>query len=251
MDFLNLTGRVVIVTGGAQGIGLAIARRLAGAGASVAIADVNFAGAREAARSLSELGASGAAFACDVSDPQSVTGMVDAVLRKFGKIDILVNNAGIGGHQVPIQEQTDDEWHRVIAIDLTGVFYCCRAVIPHMIGRSYGRIVTISSIAGKEGSPNLLPYSSAKAGVIGLTKALAKEVARYNILVNAVTPGLTETPLLNEIPVERQKALLSRTPISRFARPNEIAAMVHWLASEDVSFTTGSVFDISGGRATY
>ena len=251
MDFLDLTNRVAIVTGGAQGIGLAIVRRLAAAGASVAVADVNFAGAGEAGRTLSESGASGAAFACDVSDPTSVTGMVDAVLREFGKIDILVNNAGVGGQQVPIQEQTDEEWHRVIAVDLTGVFYCCRAVIPHMIGRSYGRIISISSIAGKDGSLYLLPYSAAKAGVIGLTKALAKEVAQHNILVNAVTPGLTETPLLHEMPVERQKALLSRTPISRFARPDEVAAMVHWLASEDISDTTGAVFDISGGRATY
>jgi 3-oxoacyl-[acyl-carrier protein] reductase len=251
MDSLNLTSRVAIVTGGAQGIGLAIARRLAAAGVSVAIADVNFAGAREAVRNLGESGASGAAFACDVSDPKSVASMIDAVLREFGKIDILVNNAGIGGHQGPIQEQTDDAWHRVIAIDLTGVFYCCRAVIPHMIDRSFGRIITISSIAGKEGTLHLLPYSSAKAGVIGLTKALAKEVAQHNILVNAVTPGPTETPLLNEMPVERQKALLSRTPISRLARPEEIAAMVCWLASEEISFTTGSVFDISGGRATY
>ena len=251
MDYLNLTGRTAIVTGGAQGIGLAIARRLAAAGASVSVADINLPEAKKAALDMSKEGYDAAAFACDVSDSSSVARMVDDVLAKFGKVDILVNNAGIGGRQVPMHEQTDDEWQRVIGVDLTGVFYCCRAVIPHMMSRSYGRIVTVSSIAGKEGSPNLLPYSAAKAGAIGLTKALAKEVAGYNILVNAVTPGMTETPLLEEMPVERQKVLLERTPIARFAKPGEIAAMVHWLASSEVSFTTGSVFDISGGRASY
>ncbi len=188
MSFLDLTGRIAIVTGGAQGIGASIAIRLAMAGARVAIADINLSGAKEAARSLIETGATVSAFACDVSDVDSVKGLIDGVLSVYNQIDILVNNAAMIRPSVPIQNITDEEWNRTLAVDLTGVFYCCRAVIPHMIGRHTGRIVNIASSAGKEGNLHMIAYSAAKAGVIALTKALGKEVAEHNIFVNAVTP---------------------------------------------------------------
>ena len=251
MDFLTLANRVAVVTGAAQGIGLAAAQRFVKAQASVAIIDVNLTAAEEAADSLRASGASAKAFGCDVSDPDSVKRMFDAVLQTYNHVDILVNNAGVGGRFAPIQEQDDVEWNRVIGVDLSGVFYCCRAVIPHMVERRFGRIINVSSIAGKDGSPDMVPYSSAKAGLIGLTKALAKEVAKYNILVNAVTPAIIETPLLDEMPIEKRQMLLQRTPMGRFGRAEEVAAMIHWLASEDMGYSTGAVFDLSGGRATY
>jgi 2-dehydro-3-deoxy-L-rhamnonate dehydrogenase (NAD+) len=251
MTFFDLSDRVAVVTGAAQGIGLAVAERLALAGASVVIADVNEKGGEEAARRLVTRGASVRFYKSDVSDPHSVRQTFETVLGAAGRIDILVNNAGVGGRFAPIQEQTDDEWRRVMGIDLTGVFLCCRAVIPHMIERGYGRIINISSLAGKEGSPDMVPYSAAKAGVIGLTKALAREVARYNVMVNVVCPAIIETPLLNEMPARKKELLLERTPVGRFGRPEAVAAMVHWLASDDVTYSTGAVFDLSGGRATY
>jgi 2-dehydro-3-deoxy-L-rhamnonate dehydrogenase (NAD+) len=248
--FLDLAGRVAVVTGAAQGIGLAVAERLAQAGASVVLTDVNLADAQAAATRLRATGARAEACACDVSDPEAVKAAFAAVIRAHGRIDILVNNAGVGGRFAPIQDQTDAEWDRVQAVDLKGVFLCCRAVVPHMIERQYGRIINVSSLAGKEGSPDMVPYSAAKAGVIGLTKALAREVAKYNVLVNVVTPAIIETPLLEEMPIQKKQVLLERTPVGRFGRPEEVAAMVHWLASDDVSYTTGAVFDLSGGRAT-
>lgn len=248
---MNLDKRVAIITGAAQGIGFAVAQRLAMAQAVVVIIDANAAGAEDAAKKLKENGASVKAYACDISDPGSIHSVFGAILDVYNKIDILVNNAGVGGRFAPIQEQTDDDWRRVIEVDLTGVFLCCKAVIPHMISQSYGRIINVSSLAGKEGSPDMVPYSAAKAGVIGLTKALAREVAKHNILVNVVTPAIIETPLLKEMPHQKAQLLLGRTPVGRFGRPEEVAAMVHWLASDDVSYTTGAVFDLSGGRATY
>jgi 2-dehydro-3-deoxy-L-rhamnonate dehydrogenase (NAD+) len=251
MTFFDLSDRVALVTGAAQGIGLAVAERLAAAGASVVIADVNEKDGEEAARRLVTRGASARFYESDVSDPDSVRQTFETVFDIAGRIDILVNNAGVGGRFAPIQEQTDDEWSRVIGVDLTGVFLCCRAVIPHMIERGYGRIINISSLAGKEGSPDMVPYSAAKAGVIGLTKALAREVARHNVMVNVVCPAIIETPLLNEMPARKKEFLLERTPVGRFGRPEAVAAMVHWLASDDVTYSTGAVFDLSGGRATY
>ena len=251
MTFLDLSDRVAVVTGAAQGIGLAIAERLAVAGAAVAIIDVNEKDGEAAARRLSGRGAPVRFYKCDVSDPDSVRQTFETLLKAYGHIDILVNNAGVGGRFAPIQEQTDDEWRRVIAVDLTGVFMCCRAIVPHMIERGYGRIINVSSLAGKEGSPDMVPYSAAKAGVIGLTKALAREVADHDVMVNVVCPAIIETPLLNEMPARKKELLLERTPVGRFGRPEAVAAMVHWLASKDVTYSTGAVFDLSGGRATY
>jgi 2-dehydro-3-deoxy-L-rhamnonate dehydrogenase (NAD+) len=248
---MNLEKRVAVVTGAAQGIGFAVALHLAVAQASVVVVDVNAEGVKEAARKLSATGASASAYACDISDPVSVRNTFGTILSAYKKIDILVNNAGVGGRFAPIQEQTDDDWRRIIEVDLTGVFLCCRAVMPQMISQHYGRIINISSLAGKEGSPDMVPYSAAKAGVIGLTKALAREVAKYDILVNVLTPAIIETPLLKEMPQQKAQLLLERTPVGRFGRPEEVAAMVYWLASDDVSYTTGAVFDLSGGRATY
>lgn len=220
MTFISLNNRVAVVTGAAQGIGLAVTDRLASAGASVAIVDVNAGGAREAADTLSARGLSARPFACDVSDLPSVKGMFQAVLEQYGDIDILVNNAGVGGAFASIQDQTVEEWHRVIGIDLTGVFYACRAVIPRMIARGYGRIINVASTAGKDGSPLMVPYSAAKGGVIALTKALAKEVGKHNIMVNAITPSIIDTPMLrNEMPPDTAKMLIQRTPVGRFGRP--------------------------------
>jgi 2-dehydro-3-deoxy-L-rhamnonate dehydrogenase (NAD+) len=251
MAHADLKERVAIVTGAGRGIGLAISKRLAGARASVAMIDVDEKNLRKAAEGLMDEGAVAGPFLCDISDPQAVRGMVDGVLKRYGRIDILVNNAGIVGRSVPIQEVSDDDWNRMISIDLTGVFYCCRAVVPHMIASGSGRIINIASIAGKEGNPNMVPYSAAKAGVIGLTKALAKEVAAHTVLVNAIAPALIQTNLLDDITPDQLRYLVERIPMGRLGRPEEVAAMVHWLASEDASFSTGAVFDLSGGRATY
>jgi 3-oxoacyl-[acyl-carrier protein] reductase len=253
MSYMDLTNRVAIVTGGAQGIGLAISKRLANAGASVAIADINEAGAKEAAKGIVRDSGIAAAFGCDVSDLNSVQGMIERVLKKHGQIDILVNDAGVTLRSCPIQEQTDDLWHRTLAINLTGVFYCCRAVIPHMIKRRAGRIINIASVAGKDGNPNMVPYSVSKAGVIALTKSLGKEVAKYNIYINAITPGMIDTPMSSTATItpEQQAYFLKIIPLGRIGKPEEVAAMVHWLASDEVSFSTGAIFDITGGRATY
>jgi 3-oxoacyl-[acyl-carrier protein] reductase len=251
MNGIELHDKVAIVTGAAQGIGLAIAKRLARAHACVAMADINLDRVQMEAKNLVGTGLSPLALDCDVSDVDSVHAMIDAVLEKCGHVDVLVNNAGIVGRAAPLQEVTDNDWNRMIGIDLTGVFYCCRGIIPHMIERGSGRIINIVSTAGKEGNPNMVPYSSAKAGVIGLTKALAKEVARNNIFVNAVAPALIKTPLLDDLTPEQVIYLTERIPIGRLGEPEEVAAMVHWLASDEVSFSTGAVFDLSGGRATY
>ncbi len=251
MEFFDLANRVAIVTGGAQGIGLAIVKRFLAANATVAIADINLPRADETARRLAAEGARVRAFHCDVADSASVNAMVDAVLKAYGQVDILVNNAGIGGGATPVQDVTDESWQRVIGVDLTGVFYCCRAVIRHMVGRGYGRIVNVASIAGKEGNPNMAPYSSAKAGVIGFTKSLAKEVVKSNVMVNVITPGVIDTDLIKELSPEQARYIIERIPMGRIGRPEEVAALVHWLASEEASFSTGAVFDLSGGRATY
>jgi NAD(P)-dependent dehydrogenase (short-subunit alcohol dehydrogenase family) len=247
-NMFSLAGRTAIVTGAATGIGQAIAIRLADAGATVAVVDLNLAGAKQAAGALPN-----GAFAleADVADAASVGQAVDKVLQQTGQIDILVNNAGIAGPAAYIWDQTDENWQRNIAINLTGVFNFCRAVIPHMRKRSYGRIVNVASIAGKEGNPRMTPYSATKAGVIGLTKSLGKEVATEGICVNAVSPAVVQTQILDQLTPEQVAYMTDRIPMRRTARPEEIAYVVHFLSSSECSFVTAQCYDASGGRATY
>ncbi|HUJ23412.1 MAG TPA: SDR family NAD(P)-dependent oxidoreductase [Bryobacteraceae bacterium] len=244
----ELTGQTAIVTGAATGIGEAIARRLAAAGAIVAVADLNLAGAAEVARSIG-----GEAFPIhiDTSRSDSVNAAVAGVMERRGRIDILVNNAGIGGKAAPVWEQTDEDWRHIIAINLMGVVHCTRAVMPHMRDRKYGRIVNIASIAGKEGNPNMSPYSATKAAVIAFTKSVGKEVATEGICVNAVTPAVVRTSILDQLTPEQVDYMTQRIPMRRTGTTEEIAAVVHFLASPDCSFVTGQCYDASGGRATY
>jgi len=244
----DLTGQTAIVTGAAAGIGEAIAHRLAAAGAIIAVVDVDLAGA---ARVAAVLGAGSFAIEADITQAASVQDAVEETIRRTGRIDILVNNAGIAGSAAPIWEQSDEDWQRNIAVNLTGVFNFCRAVVPHMRSRGYGRIVNIASIAGKEGNPRMTPYSAAKAGVIGLTKSLGKEVATDGICVNAVAPAVVQTRILDQLTPEQISYMTDKIPMRRTGKPEEIAAVVHFLASPDCSFVTAQCYDASGGRATY
>jgi len=248
---MEMNGRVAIVTGGARGIGYAVAERLSKAGAQVAIADVSEEGVEEAAERLRSAEGKVIGVRADVRRPEGVSAMVEQVLDALGSLDVIVNNAGMLGRAAPMWELTDDDWFSVLDLDLTAVFYCCRAVIGHMRDQKHGAIVNVSSIAGKEGNPTMIPYSVAKAGVICLTKALAKEVAADGVRVNSVAPGLIETPLLSQIPPETIEANTARMPIGRLGKPEEVAAIVHFLASDDASLVTGQCYDASGGRATY
>jgi NAD(P)-dependent dehydrogenase (short-subunit alcohol dehydrogenase family) len=247
-EMFSLAGRTAIVTGAAAGIGEAIAIRLANAGATIAVADMNLYGAQRVAAALPNRSF---AIEANVADAASVTRAVEQVLQQTGQIDILVNNAGIAGPAAFIWEQTDEDWQRNIAINLTGVFNFCRAVIPHMRSRSYGRIVNIASIAGKEGNPRMTPYSATKAGVIGLTKALGKEVATDGICVNAVSPAVVQTQILDQLTPEQVAYMTDKIPMKRTGKPEEIANVVHFLASSECSFVTAQCYDASGGRATY
>jgi 2-dehydro-3-deoxy-L-rhamnonate dehydrogenase (NAD+) len=240
--------RTALVTGAARGIGLAIARRLAADGLRIALLDLDRDRLAVAAR---ELGHGTVALAADVTRSAEVDAAVQAVVDRWGRLDVLVNNAGITGRSFPIWELDDADWERVLAVDLTSVFYCCRAAIRVMLRQESGRIVNIASIAGKEGNPTLVPYSSAKAGVIGLTKALAKEVATRGIIVNAVAPAVIGTELLQQMEQSTVDLLVSKIPMRRVGRPEEVAALVAWLTSDECSFSTGAVYDLSGGRATY
>ncbi|MFQ5972165.1 MAG: SDR family NAD(P)-dependent oxidoreductase [Alphaproteobacteria bacterium] len=250
MNQIDLNGRRAVVTGGAQGIGRAIAERLLKSGAAVSLWDRD---AELAAATRGELSSLGAVrtHGVDVTDLAGVEAAVQATLEALGGIDILINNAGIAGPSLKLWEYSVEDWNEVIDIDLTGVFLCCRAVIPGMIEQNYGRIVNVSSIAGKEGNPNAGPYSAAKAGVIALTKSLAKEVAAYDIAVNCITPAAAGTRILEQISQEHIDYMLSRIPRGRLLQVEEAAAMVAWIVSEENSFTTGATFDLSGGRATY
>jgi 3-oxoacyl-[acyl-carrier protein] reductase len=245
---IDLKGRIAVVTGGAQGIGRAITERFIASGAKVAIWDLDKSLAEKTAK---ELGNAVTPYAVDVTDPASIDTAVKATLADFKRIDILVNNAGIAGGNAPTWELPVSDWQRVIRINLDGPFYCCRAVVPAMIAQKYGRIVNIASIAGKEGNPNAVHYSASKAGVIGLTKSLAKELAQYDISVNAITPAAAKTAIFDQMTQQQIDYMLSKIPRGRFVNVEEIAALAAFAASEDCSFTTGSILDISGGRATY
>jgi 3-oxoacyl-[acyl-carrier protein] reductase len=229
MNKLDFAGRHAIVTGGSAGIGAAIAKRLAASGAKVTLWDLD------------------GSPRVDVSDPKSI----ENALQGIGKVDILVNNAGIAGKNVPTVDYPIEEWERVLRVNLTSQFLCCRAVAPLMVRAKYGRIVNIASVAGKEGNPNAVAYSASKAGVISLTKSLGKELAQAGVLVNCVTPAAAKTAIFDQMTKQHIDYMLSKIPMGRFVEVDEIAALVCWLASEDCSFSTGGVFDISGGRATY
>ncbi len=246
--FFSLAGQTAIVTGAATGIGEATAARLARAGAIVAVADLDEPAAAAAAARIG-----GGAFAAlvDIADAASVGRLVAAVLDRAGRIDVLVNNAGIAGRAAPLWEQTGEDWSRTLAVNLTGVFHCCHAVIPHMRARRYGRIVNVASVAGKEGNPNMSAYSASKAGVIALTKSLAKEVATENICVNSVTPAVIRTRILDQLTPAQVDYMTERIPMRRTGTVEEVAAVIHFLASPDASFVTGQCYDVSGGRATY
>jgi 3-oxoacyl-[acyl-carrier protein] reductase len=247
----NLEGRVALVTGGAEGIGLAISRRLALAGARVAIADLNPTALELATETLTAEGLTVAGFTADVSQPQSVHDLAAAVESRWGTAEILVNNAGITGGSTEVRDFDPAVWDQVFAVNARGVFLCCQAVLPGMLAAKRGRIVNIASIAGKEGNPRLSAYSASKAAVIGFTKALAKEVAREGILVNAISPAVIQTRILDQVSQATRDYMIERIPMGRVGQPEEVAALVHWLAGDDCSFTTGQCVDISGGRATY
>jgi 3-oxoacyl-[acyl-carrier protein] reductase len=250
MNRIDLDGRRAVVTGGAQGIGRAVAERLLASGAAVALWDRDQA-LVDATRA--ELASQGTvqALAVDVTDLAAVESATAATRRTLGGIDILINNAGIAGPNHPLWEYPPEAWRQVVEIDLNGVFYCCRAVVPLMLAQNYGRIVNVASIAGKEGNPSASAYAAAKAGVIALTKALGKELATYDIAVNCITPAAARTRIFDQITQEFVDYMLTRIPRGRFVEVEEIAAMVAWLASAENSFTTAAVFDLSGGRATY
>jgi 3-oxoacyl-[acyl-carrier protein] reductase len=244
----ELTGSVAIVTGGAAGIGEVIAKRLSTAGARIVIADID---AEAASRTAQAIGNGTLSIGVDITNPVSVQAAVNEILAATGSIDILVNNAGLAGKAAPIWEQTDEDWARVLAVNVTGPFYLCRAVLPHMRKQAYGRIVNIASVAGKEGNPNMVAYSASKAAIIGLTKSIAKEVATEGICVNAVTPAVIRTKMLDQLTDAQVSYMVERIPMKRTGQPEEVAAVVHFLASKDCSFVTGQIYDVSGGRATY
>jgi 2-dehydro-3-deoxy-L-rhamnonate dehydrogenase (NAD+) len=247
----QLPERVALITGGAGGIGLAIARRLGEAGAWIAVADIDNEAAERAADELGRLGHPAVGLGADVSKPADVEALACRTLHQFGRIDILINNAGVMGPAAPLWELSETDWNTVLAVDLTSVFLMSRAVIPHMRERRSGCIVSIASIAGKEGTPRLIPYSVAKAGIIAFTKALGKEVVSDGIRVNCVAPGVIETPLLAQLPPQATQLMLSKSPMGRFGTADEVAAVVHFLVSDDASFITAQCLDASGGRATY
>ena len=253
MNQIDLKNRHAIVTGGARGIGYAVAERLLASGAHVALWDMD---ASKLASSVAALqaahpGQQVSGQALDISDDASVQGEANALAARWGRIDILVNNAGITGGNGLTWELEPAVWRQVIEVNLIAPYLTCRAVVPHMLAGGWGRIVNIASVAGKEGNPNASHYSASKAGLIGLTKSLGKELAQKNVLVNAITPGAAKTDIFDQMTQQQIDYMLSKMPMGRFLQVQEVAAMVAWLASDDCSFTTGGVFDSSGGRASY
>jgi 3-oxoacyl-[acyl-carrier protein] reductase len=250
MNQLDLKGRVAIVTGGAQGIGYAVAERMLRSGATVVLWDVNEAQLQRAASDLAALGTVGT-HVVELTDEAAVEAAAQAAVDAHGRIDALVNSAGITGGNGLTWELPTETWRRVIEVNLIGSYLTCRAVVPRMLQQQYGRIVNIASVAGKEGNPNASHYSASKAGLIGLTKSLGKELAKSGVLVNAVTPAAAKTPIFDSMKQEHIDFMLSRIPMGRFLQVDEAAAMIAWLSTEDCAFSTGAVFDLSGGRATY
>jgi 2-dehydro-3-deoxy-L-rhamnonate dehydrogenase (NAD+) len=250
MHEFDLKGRTAVITGGSQGIGRAIAERFIASGARVSLWDMDGRSAEAAARELGRQGTVHTVDA-DVSKVEQVEAATQATVSALGGIDILIANAGITGPNHKTWEYPVDEWRKVIDVDLLGVFYCCRAVVPVMLRQKYGRIVAISSVAGKEGNPNASAYSAAKAGVIALTKSLGKELAGENIAVNCITPAAAKTRIFDQMSQEHIDYMLSKIPRGRFVRVDEVASLAAWLASEENSFSTGAAFDITGGRSTY
>ena len=246
---IDLENRIAVVTGGAQGIGRAIAERFVASGARVALWDHDAARAEKTAQALGTGRA--IAITCDMTRWEAIEAATTATLSAYKRIDVLVNNAGISGPNVPVADYPVAAWQQVIDLDLSGVFLGCKAVVPSMIANGYGRIINVSSVAGKEGNPNAAAYSAAKAGVIALTKSLGKELAAHDIAVNCITPAAARTAIFDQMSQTHIDYMLSKIPRARFVDVDEIAAMVAWLASADNSFTTGAVFDLSGGRATY
>lgn len=250
MNQIDLNGRVAVITGGARGIGYAIAERMLASGAIVSLWDIDASRLQQAGEALSAKGTV-STNQVELTDAQSVQQATDAVVAKHGKIDILVNNAGITGGNGLTWELDPDVWKRVIDVNLVGPYLTCRSVVPAMLQNGYGRIINVASIAGKEGNPTASHYSASKAGLIGLTKSLGKELATKNILVNCITPAAAKTEIFEQMEQRHIDYMLSKIPMNRFLEVKEAAAMVTWLASEDCSFATGAVFDISGGRAVY
>ena len=250
MNQVDLRGRVAVITGGAQGIGYATAERMLASGASVVLWDIDAARLDQAVATLASRGQV-SADRVELTEEDSVAAAAAATLARHGRIDILVNNAGITGGNAPTWELDPAVWRRVVEVNLIAPFLACRAVVPQMIAQGYGRIVNIASVAGKEGNPNASHYSASKAGLIGLTKSLGKELATKGVLVNAVAPAAARTAIFDQMAPEHIAFMLGKIPMGRLVTVEEVAAMVCWLASEESSFSTGAVFDLSGGRATY
>ncbi len=248
---MDLEGKVAIVTGAGRGLGWAIAKRLADDGARLVIAEINWESAQEKALLLEKIGREALPIKVDVSKTNEVKQMVEQALEKFERLDILVNNAGILGPYFPVEEYPEELWDQVISVNLKGTFLCCKAVIPIMKKQKKGSIVNIASVAGKEGNINMAPYSASKGAIITLTKTLGKELATWNIRVNAVSPALLETEMTQSMTPEQRALLTSKIPMGRLGRPEEVAAVVKFLASEEASFVTGQCYDISGGRSVY
>jgi 3-oxoacyl-[acyl-carrier protein] reductase len=251
MEFFSLKGKSAIVTGGAKGIGRAICERFAQSGANVCVADMDRAATEQAVKELTKHGVKAVGSAANIAVAADVQTMVKTCVDAFGALDILVNNAGIAGKAAPIWETDEAEFRKVTDINQIGLWLCCKYAVDQMRKQKKGRIVNIASVAGKEGNPRMMAYSASKAAVIGITKSLAKEVVGDGIIVNCITPAVIHTTILDQLTPEQVKYMTDRIPMGRTGKPEEVAALVHFLSSDDCSFSTGAVFDITGGRATY